>query len=190
MEDEKKAVCMKCGREIDPETDDYEEIADDCEGEECGLLCEECMDKYAQCEMCGRLTLVEDLTYWGDVQICPDCLDAECPGMNFDEEWNIEQTTEAYEAMKARYVGRKAENHAGETLEMTMELDEPCVTYSMEVTFDEDGVITDVSRLSAVVLLSEGCTSSDRRPYEIDEDDYEWVADDMFDNNVDFADGD
>ena len=55
---------------------------------------------------------------------------------------------------------------------------------------DADGVITDVSPLTAEILLSEGVTSSDWEDYPISSDDYEWFAEDMLKDSIYFAEED
>ncbi len=62
------------------------------------------------------------------------------------------------------------------------------VCYEISVTIDASGTITAISRLTASMLLSEGCTSSDWRPYRIDSKDYSFWAEDLIEENFEFED--
>ena len=175
----KEKVCAHCGEPL--EEDESEQLEDGT------LLCSYCYDElYAECEMCGKVVLRDDMLPWGDCSICPECMEEQCP--SFDEKENEKETANAYEAMKERYIGRKVVNYKNQTLQMTYELDDPCVTYSLYVVFDEEGIITELSKLSAEMLLSEWVNGSNWRPYAIRNDDYDWIVDDMFEEYVEFED--
>ena len=174
MDEEKRCDC--CGEIID-EDDEYEVLEDGT------TLCSSCFEnEYEECAMCGEIRHVDDMSWWGDCRICSDCLEEQCP--SFDGEENEKETAQAYEAMKAKYLGRKSARYADRTVTLTYDLDEPCVRYSLPVTFDKNGVITDIARLTARMILSEGITSSDTRPYAVDEEDYGWRVDAMFDDEA------
>ncbi len=167
---EEKKICSECGEEI--EDDDYEVTED---GE---ILCGFCWsENYRECIMCGKATRISDMSYWGDELICPECLEGECPTV--DEEDQDRETDEAYRAMLARYVGRRASGYRGMSLRLTGEMPDEGITYSITVDFDDEGVIVDVSRLSAERVLSEWVNGSDVRSYPVYPDDYGELVDDM-----------
>ena len=170
--------CADCGELIE-EDNDYEELEDGT------ILCETCYEeRYAdcvECVICGEMKPADDMEPWGEYYICPDCLEEKCP--TFNEIENEKETTEAYESMKKRYIGRKVSNFEDVSCELEYDLDDPCVKYTMSVEMDEEGTITDISRLSAELLLSEWDTGSDWRPYPIERDDYEDLVDSIFEEN-------
>ncbi len=140
--------------------------------------CEYCHGElFDECYMCGKIFPAEDMQYWGDVLICPECMEEQCP--SFDEEENEKETTEAYEAMLKKYVGRKSTAYKGKEVDLSTGTSDSNTDYSITVTLDDDGIITDVSRLSAEMLLSESERSSEWRPLAIKPDDYEWMVDDL-----------
>ena len=170
MEEERR--CDNCG-EIIGEDDDFLELDDGT------ILCEECREEYDECVMCGKICKIDDMFPWGDeCRICESCLEEQCP--SFDSEENEKETARAYEAMKARYLGRVSSQYADETVELTYDTDDPCVHYTLSVTFDDEGVITDISRLTAEMTLSEWVNGTDTREYPISEEDYDSLADNMF----------
>lgn len=204
-------ICSICGARI--VGDDYEELAEgdivcsDCvdihckECEKCHDLfeveemieedgdyyCENCHDElFSECEICGSMTPNDELQLWGDLQICPECMEERCP--TFDAKENEKETTAAYEKMLKKYIGRKSGNQSGRKIDLEYEFgDETPMRYEISVALDEEGRITDVSRLSASMMLSESLQSADWRPYPIDNDDYEWIVDSMMDK-LDLAD--
>ncbi len=152
------------------------------------LVCEECYDnETAECAMCEGHFLADDMTYWGDVQICPDCLEEQCP--SFDEKEVEEETQKAYDDFCSKYIGKHVmDQEPGEKNLSITAGDEAPVCYEISVIIDEAGTITAISRLTASMLLSEGCTSSDWRPYRIDSDDYSFWAEDLMEENFEFDD--
>ncbi len=177
----KCAVCEKYFTE-----DSMQTLDDDDET----LVCENCYeDSTEECAMCGSRFLEDDMTYWGDVRICPRCLDDQCP--SFDEDKNQEQTQEAYDAFCAKYIGKRVVDQEAGEIEMEMTVgDEAPTSYSISVTVDENGIITEVSRLTASMMLSESYQNSDWRPYPIDSSDYDFWAEDLLEDNLEFADED
>lgn len=170
-------ICDCCGEEINEEEEDFYELEDGT------ILCSSCYEnEYDECAMCGEIVRIDDMFPWGDCRICPECMEEQCP--SFDQEENEAETTQAYENMKAKYVGRKALEYQKGTFDFDYESDDPCVLYTLSVTFDDDGVITDISRLSAEMLISEDVKSSETRDYPISDDDYVGVVDKMFDDNI------
>ena len=157
--------CAECGEPI--EDGDEVEIGD---GE---YVCPGCFDdNYFECEMCGAIQRADDAVQWGDCRICQDCLEEQCP--SFDEEENLEETKPAREALRAKYIGKEAcEEYRGSTFEIEWG-DDP--RYTMEITVDDDCLISDIAPISAEMLLWESVNSSEYRPYPIDPDDYEIAA--------------
>lgn len=169
----------------------------ECFPEEEGILfrgewyCEYCYEELtAPCDICGNIVLAEELCSWGDNRICPDCMEERVP--SFDKEQNAKETEPAYLALKQRYVGKRTEDlEPGEHgFDCSITTDETDIRYYISVTVDADGVITDVSPLTAEILLSEGVTSSDWEDYPISSDDYEWFAEDMLQDSIYFAEED
>lgn len=173
-------VCKDCAEECCKKCENCGGLfqEDELTEEDEKYYCEYCHNElFDECYMCGKMTLRDDLQFWGDVRICPDCMEEQCP--SFDENENEEETTEAYEAMLSRYVGRKSTKFKGQKIDLSTGACDSNTDYRITVTLDDDGFITDVSRLSAEMLLAESERSSEWHPYEIDSDDYEWVVDDL-----------
>ena len=164
--------CENCGADIET-GDEYIELEDG------SILCLECFDSaYPKCEFCGKRVFEDDMKYWGDCYCCPKCYEGFNP--SFDPEENINETTEAYEAMLKKYIGRKSKSIRDESVELEKEYyDCGQITYRMEVEIDEDGTIYEISRLSAEILLSESANSSDWDNYIIRNEDYEKKVADM-----------
>jgi len=100
---EKERICALCG----------ESLSEDDEGhilEDGRVVCDDCFDySCAECGFCGKIVPEDELEFFGDdVRICPDCFAEEFPDV--DEDKNLEETTEAYEAMKKRLIGLKVED--------------------------------------------------------------------------------
>ena len=171
---DEERICRQCGEPIDGDDEDAVQLEDD------SWVCSNCYDEaYFTCDICGEITPIEAGAYWGDAQICADCLEERCP--SFDEQENLQETTAAYEALRARCLGRTvAEEHRGRQVTVSWTYgNETDIDYEMTVTVDEACRITDVSRLHAEMLLSEGMTSSDRRPYAVDDSDYDAAGDEI-----------
>ena len=176
-------ICAECGEPIEEneETEGEDGEKGYVELEDGTILCECCYEEmYGTCEMCGAIVPRDELEFWGDCRICAACMEAECPSV--DEEKNEDETTPAYEAMRARYIGRKSTANRGRILDLTFEIEDSAITYSMTAEFDDDGVLVDVSRLSAEITLSEWERGSSTRAYRICPEDYGWIADDMFES--------
>ena len=159
-------LCDFCGEPI--EEDDEKHTLDDG-----SIICSSCYEySFRECEMCGKVVPKDDLTFWGDCQICKECLDDQYP--KYDVAENEKETTEAYEETLNRLIGRKTMGlELGDNF-FSYDVDiDNVISYSFYVTIDEGERITYVSRLSAEILLSEGTTTSDRRDYPIDPCDYE-----------------
>lgn len=84
----------------------------------------------AECDECGAYVEEDDLEYWGDdMRLCPGCFEKYFPP--YDEAKNLEETTEAYEAMLERLVGKKTDQEEGE-IDIETEMDEDSFQHSME----------------------------------------------------------
>jgi len=172
------SVCANCGAVLEEDDEQYTL-------EDGSVVCEDCYDEmFAACDLCGERVPVEELSYWGDCRICEACMEEQNP--SFDEEENEEETAEAYEAMRQRWIGKHTEGlRVGENaLSYTCSVRETDVSYALAVTVNDEGVITDISRLTAQMLMSEALTSSDWRPYAVDEYDYEDVVEEMLEKYV------
>lgn len=163
---EETLECSNCSDKIKP-GDEYALLEDGT------VLCTGCFDfAYPECEFCGKRIPEDDMKYWGDCLCCPDCYEGFCP--SFDPEENEKETTEAYEAMLKKYIGKKSRSIRDESVELEREYDDcGLVTYRMEVDVDEDGIIYEISRLTAEILLSESANSSNWDDYIIRNEDYE-----------------
>ncbi len=168
----RKAICAECGEEIEQDADSYET--------DNGVICESCFnDKYFICDLCDKVTPLDDMKYWGDCRICPECLEDECP--EFDQEENDKETEEAYQKALEEYVGCKTTLSPG-THPLTYKSNYTDNTeYSIRVTIDDEKRISEISRLTAQTLLWESETSSGWGDQPIDEDDYEWILPNMLD---------
>ena len=167
---ERKAICAECGDEIEEDSDSYET--------DNGVICESCFnDKYFICDLCDKVTPLDDMKYWGDNRICSECLEDECP--SYDQEENDEETDEAYKKALEEYVGCKTTLSPGtQSLTYKSNYDDN-TEYSIDVTIDEDNRISELSRLTAQTLLWESDTSSGWGDQPIDEGDYDWILPDM-----------
>lgn len=157
--------CSNCGRNIKPGDEYYEP-------EEGSVLCPGCYDgAFPKCEFCGERVPEDDMEYWGDCYCCPECYEEFNP--SFDPEVNEEETTEAYEAMLKKYIGRKSETIRDDSVDLELECtDCGLVVYRMTVDIDENGVIYEISRLTAEIELSESQKSSSWGDYIIRNEDY------------------
>lgn len=164
-------VCADCGVELDDKTG-RKKLEDG------RIVCGDCFDNYGVCAGCERHVLEDSLEWWGDCRLCPECMAEHVP--SFDEEDNEEETAEEYEEMRERIIGRQTEDLEPGANDLTFDVgDETEQVYSLTVTVDENGIITDVSRLTCEILLSESITSSNWHPYPIDGEDYDWIVDEM-----------
>ena len=164
--------CSMCGEKIEEDEEQYTL-------EDGTIICESCFDDdYFICALCERIVPIDDMKLWGDCFICPDCLEDECP--SFDEDENEENTTEAYERTRGRLLGKKTTGIPEGSTELFYEwnYDGRIISYSFTVSVDQNGRITDISRLSAQMLQSESERYSEWRDYAIDPGDYEWIVED------------
>ncbi len=164
--------CANCGEIIEPGDEYFEQ-------EDGSVLCPGCFDfAYPKCEFCGERVSEDDIKYWGDCYCCPECYEGFNP--TFDSEENERETTEAYEAMLKKYIGRKSETIRDDSVDLELECtDCGLVNYRMTVDIDEDGVIYGISRLTAEIMLSESQRSSSWGSYIIRNEDYVDKVDEM-----------
>ena len=169
---DKELICKECEEPID-EDDEPIELEDG------SLICSECFDMYYfTCEMCETVHHVDDMKYWGDCRVCPDCLDEQCPSCDVDD--NEEETQDAYDALKNEYLGKKAkEVYRGKTVDFDWNTDmdgEYEISYHFQVTIDDNCRISDISRIKAETLLWESTTSSGYSAYPVNDYDYSDIA--------------
>lgn len=166
--EEEFEVCCVCGKQL--EEDDKNEVNDK-------LYCNDCYDDLVECDGCGEYFPSDELTWWGDSRLCPDCLEEECP--SFDEEKNEQDTQAVYDEMKETYIGSKTIYGEKKSLDFSWnaEYDET-KSYNVSVEIDVEGRISDISRVKCNMMFSEWESGSDWRPCEVDEDDYETFIDD------------
>lgn len=168
---DEERICCQCGEPIDEDAVHLDDGS---------WVCASCFeDCYFTCDICGEITPVEDSSYWGDAQICAECLEERCP--SFDKQENLQETAAAYEACRAKYLGRTvAEKYRGQTVTVSWGYsDETDIDYELTVTVDDECRIADLSPIQAEMLLSEGISNSERRPYPVCDDDYDNAGDEI-----------
>ena len=150
------------------------------------LVCEECYDNGVEkCEICEGFFPEDEMTNWGEACICPNCLEERCP--SFDPEEVEKETQEAYDAFCKKYIGKKVADHNPGEIQLDMTVDDEAPTcYSISVTIDDEGHITEISRLKASMLLSDWERGSDWRDYRITSRDYDYWAEDLLTDNLEF----
>lgn len=173
--DNRKLECANCGRNI-ALGKEYVELADG------SVLCYRCFDfAFPECEFCGKRVSTDDMKYWGDCYCCPECYEEFNP--SFEPNVNEMETTEAYKAMLRKYIGRKTKYLQNDSVDLELECtDCGLVHYRMTVDVDEEGVIYEISRLTAEILLSESERSSSWESYIIRNEDYLDKVDKMMNN--------
>ena len=168
----RKAICAECGEEIEEGADTYET--------DNGIICESCFnDKYFICDLCDKVTPIDDMKYWGDCRICPECLEEECP--SFDQDENDKETDEAYKEALEEYIGRKTTFSPGSHYLTYKFRYTDNTEYSINVTIDDENRISELTRLRAQTLVWESDTSSEWEDQPIDEGDYDWILPNMLD---------
>ena len=154
-------------------------------GDEYALLedgtnrCMGCFDHlYPKCVFCGKRVPEDEMGWWGDCRCCPECYEDFNP--SFNQEENEAKTNEAYQDMLSRYIGRKSRTVRDDTVELEIECtDCGLVIYRMKVYIDEEGIIYEISRLTAELLQSESERSSSWEDYIIRNEDYSDKVDKM-----------
>ena len=100
----------------------------------------------------------------------------------YNREENDRETQEAYEEMRKRYVGRKVLNPEKVDRVIEYEAEDIGTMYQLTVELDENGVLTELSRLSAELFLNRAEEVIKRRPYPIQNADYETIVDAMLED--------
>ena len=75
--------------------------------------------------------------------------------------------------MKKRLIGRKTDQEEGGTFYIETDMDDESFKYQIEVTVDDDGRISDVSRYSVTRCRAIWVTGEDWLDYPVEPDDYE-----------------
>ena len=142
------------------------------ETEDGEFYCQYCYEEnFAECDLCGTMVKEDDLQYYGDdARICPDCFAEQFPKVDIEK--NLEETTEAYENMKARLLGLKVEDITDEIYDYDSGMDEDGYRYAFSVSIDAEGKISDISRLSKERCQSVWITGESWHVCKIDPDDY------------------
>ena len=173
-----KRICALCN----------EELSEDNEGhilQDGRLVCDDCFEfNCAACDECGDYVEEDDLTYWGDdYRLCPSCFEKYFP--SFNEEKNLEETKEAYEGMLKRMIGKKTNQEEG-IIEIETDMDEESFRHSIKVAIDEDGRISNISRLTTLRCRYIGIKNEDWIDYPIDSSDYDenGLAEDLILSNL------
>ena len=99
------------------------------------LVCDDCLENdYACCDECGEYVLFDEMKNYGDdMRLCPDCYSELFPSFDIDK--NIKDTTEAYEAMKKRLIGKQT-NHDEGCVDIETEMNDDGFKYEISVDID------------------------------------------------------
>ena len=159
-------ICALCDEEIDKSEEKGHELFDG------RRVCDACFESSCECcSICGKECHEDDLQYFGDdMLLCPDCFAEEFP--EFDEKKNNEETQEAYEAFKARLIGKRTNLEGPGGIICETEMDEDAYRWSVEVTLDENGCIGDVSRIHRQRCQSIAVTMETWLDIPVDNSDY------------------
>ena len=139
------------------------------------------------CFHCGIDLPMNKYIRWGTDILCPECMEMICP--SFDEKRNKAETNSAYLKMKERYIGRKVKGVANQVKRIDIDMfGRQFIHYYMDIAVDENGYITDVSRLEAIMLPGPHSNYEEGRLYPITEMDYDSTVDVIFQDDITFAD--
>ncbi len=139
------------------------------------------------CSHCGVVLPAKQYIQWGMDMLCPDCMEMICP--SFDERMNKSQTTAAYQKMRERYIGRKVKGVRGEVKRIDIDMyGRNFIHYYMDIAVDQRGIITDVSRLEAIMLQGPHSSYNEGRLYPITDEDYVTTVDVIFQDDITFED--
>ena len=179
---EEERICALCEEEL--EEDDKGHVLKDGR-----LVCDSCFEySCAKCDDCGEYVEEDELDYWGDdYRLCEDCIQKYFPP--FDEEKNNEETAEAYEAMLKRLVGKQTDRE-DDYIEIETDMNEESFKYYIEVWTDEEGKISDISRLSITRCKSISIKSEEWVEYPVSPSDYDedGIAEDLIRGEIEFID--
>ncbi len=144
-------------------------------------------DDFEGCSRCGIVLPKSKYIPWGTDMLCPDCMEMICP--SFDEEKNKSQTTAAFQEMRKRYIGRKVRSVRGEVKRIDIDIyGRNFIHYYMDIAVDQQGIITDVSRLEAIMLPGPHSGYNEGRLYPITDEDYVTTVDVIFQDDITFED--
>lgn len=162
---DEERICSHCEEELSEE-DEGHFLKDG------RLVCDSCFEfSCAACDDCGEYVEEDELENWGDdYRLCPDCFEQYFP--SFDKKKNLDETTEAYEAMKKRLIGKKTDRNEAVVVSIDTEMNDDSFSYSIEVTIDEEGRISDISRYSVSRCRAIWERGEDWRDYPVDTADY------------------
>ena len=161
----KDRICELCDEKLE-EDDEGHYLKDG------RLVCSGCFEfSCAPCDDCGELFEEDDLTGWGDdYRLCPECFKQYFPP--YDYRKNLEETTEAYEAMCKRLIGKKTD-HEEDDIHIETDMNDDSFKYEIDVSIDEEGRISDISRYSIYRCRYIGIKSEDWRDYPVKPSDYD-----------------
>ena len=144
-------------------------------------------DDLEGCSRCGIVLPKNQYIPWGTELLCPDCIEMFSP--SFNESQNKAETNTAYLKMKERYIGRKVKGVRNEVKRIDIDMfGRVFIHYYMDIAVDQNGYITDVSRLEAIVLPGPHASYNEGRLYPITEQDYTTTVDVIFDDDIRFED--
>lgn len=140
-------------------------------------------DDFEGCSRCGIVLPKSKYIPWGTDRLCPDCMEMICP--SFDEKMNKTQTTAAYQEMRERYIGRKVKDICNEVKRIDIDMyGRNFIHYYMDIAVDQRGIITDVSRLEAIMLPGPHSGYNEGRLYPITNEDYVTTVDVIFQDDI------
>ena len=163
---DEERICALCEETL--EEDDEGHLLEDGR-----LVCDSCFEySCGQCDSCGGYFEEDDLEHWGDdMLLCPDCFEKEFPP--FDAVKNHAETQAAYDAMKKRLIGKKTNVEGPDTVSIETDMDEDSYRRKIEVSIDENGRISDISRYSVTRCRAIWVTGEDWLDIPVDSDDYD-----------------
>ena len=139
------------------------------------------------CSRCGIVLPKNKYIPWGKEKLGPDCLEMMCP--SFNESQNKAETNSAYLEMKERYIGRKVKGVRNEVKRIDIDMyGHAFIHYYMDIAVDQDGYITDVSRLEAIMLPGPHASYDEGILYPITNQDYVTTVDVIFQDDITFDD--
>ncbi len=144
-------------------------------------------DDFEGCSRCGIVLPENKYIPWGTDMLCPDCMEMICP--SFDEKINKSQTAAAYQEMRERYIGRKVKGIRDEIRRIDIDMYRfDFIHYYMDIAVDQQGIITEVSRLEAIMLPGPHSSYDEGRLYPITDEDYNTTVDVIFQDDITFED--
>lgn len=139
------------------------------------------------CSRCGIVLPKNQYIQWGNELLCTDCMEMICP--SFNENQNKAETNTAYLEMRERYIGRKIKDVRGEVKRIDIDMyGHVFIHYYMDIAVDQEGYITDVSRLEAITLPGPHASYDEGRLYPVSEQDYITTVDVIFQDDITFED--